>query len=88
MSDNFIIRKIDVRNLIDSLIELWNAGVNYVDIQGVPGDEMDRILLGVKHEYKEGFRDEEEKYYSTDGGAPLDDKHEKLTDDELNQLLE
>ena len=87
MNNEFIIRKIDVRNLIDSLVELWNAGVNYVDVKGVPGEDMDRILLGVRHEYKEGMREDEEKYYTTENGAPLDDKPERLTDDDINQLL-
>ena len=87
MENNFIIRKVDVKNLIDSLVELWNAGVNYVDLQGMPGDVMDRVLLGVKQEYRRGSREDEEKYYSTDGGAPLDEKPERLTDDDINQLL-
>ena len=45
------IEKIPLDKLIDTLVELYNKGIDYVDIAGVPGKEFDRLAIGFNKEY-------------------------------------
>jgi len=47
-------RKIPLKNFIDTLIQVYNSGVDYIDIVGknTPTDNRDIINIRVKQEYK------------------------------------
>ena len=70
------LKKIPLRMFLEALTDIYERGVDYVDIIGVPGEEQDSIGISVKEEYfaKEEEDDEE------DNNAPL-------SDSDLNQLI-
>lgn len=77
------IEKIPLDKLIDTLVELYNKGIDYIDIAGVPGKEFDRLAIGFNKEYmteqgKKNFAELDEE---------LEIKPSKLTDDDLNFLI-
>ena len=77
------IEKIPLDKLIDTLVSLYNQGVDYIDIAGVPGVEFDRMAIAFNKDYmtEQGVKNFE--------GLDLDleIKQEKLTDDDLNELI-
>jgi len=78
--ENMKIRKIDLETLIDILTDIYNKGVDYVDIIGIPGDEQDSLAVSFSKEYmsKEHVNNFD-NIDSDDGG--------NLSDEDLNQLL-
>lgn len=85
MENNLIIQKIPLNKLIDTLIEIYNQGVDYVDLHGIKGEEFDKMAITFTKEYmsKEGienFKDiPEEKIKPTDISL--------LSDDDINQMI-
>lgn len=77
------IEKIPLDKLIDTLVDLYNRGVDYVDVVGVPGKEFDRMGISFTRDYmtEQGIKNFE--------GLDLEVeiKESKLTDDDINQLL-
>lgn len=71
-----IIRKIDLKMLIDTLVDVYNSGANYVDIVGKADEDQDTIGIIVHEEYMADPDDLEE------GGG-----EQPLSDEDLNQLL-
>lgn len=71
------LKKIPLFILLEALRDVYNRGVDYVDIIGVPGEEQDSIGISVKEEY---FASE----YQEDDG---DDASKEITDEDLNQLI-
>lgn len=73
-----IIRKIDLKVLIDTLVDVYNSGANYVDLIGKPDEEQDTIGIIVHEDYMADPDDliEEEE-----------DDDKPLSDDDINQLL-
>lgn len=65
------LRKIPLQVLIDTLVEIYEKGADYVDIVGIPDDTQDEIRLIVREEYYNSIPDE-----------PSD-----LGDDDLNDLI-
>jgi len=65
------LRKIPLESFIDTLIDLYENGVLYVDIIGDPGENIDRVGIYVKDEYMDDPK--------------LLNKN--ITDDDINQLL-
>lgn len=65
------LRKIPLQVLIDTLVEIYEKGADYVDIVGIPDDTQDEIGLIVREEYYNSIPDE-----------PSD-----LGDDDLNDLI-
>ena len=45
------LRKIPLQVLIDTLVEIYEKGADYVDIVGIPDDTQDEIGLIVREEY-------------------------------------
>jgi len=94
MENNLTIRKIPVDVLLDLLTNLYNQGVDYVDLIGDINDETqeDRIGIAVYKEYMAKDVDVEELVFPG-GTLPLKIKEEyfeefkKLSEDDLNQLL-
>ena len=77
------IERIPLDKLIDTLVDLYNKGIDYVDIVGVPGVEYDRMCIAFTKDYmtdqgKENFGELE---------VDLEITSSKLTDDDLNELI-
>ena len=84
--DDISIRKIPIQSLINVLVELYNRGVDYVDIIGAQSDLQDTMAITFTKDYmspegKENFKDvhEDEEIDLTN----LD----KLSDEDLNALI-
>ena len=75
-----ILRKIPLSILLDHLTEIYNSGVDYVDILGVNGEEQDRIGIAFNT-----------SYMSPEEDTNLDQDESqiniKLSDEDLNQLI-
>jgi RNA recognition motif-containing protein len=80
------LRKIPLNVFIQALTEIYNNGVDYVDLIGTPDEEQDTIGIAFCDEYlskEEEIDDTEEN---------IDDLKEQikninLSDEDLNQLL-
>ena len=87
MADNNLrIRKVSVNAFIDVLVDLYNQGVDYVDIIGILDDVQDAIAISFSKEYmaedmKTNFDEIATKEIETD------EINIKLSDDDLNQLI-
>lgn len=89
---NVTIKKIHLDSLIDILVDLYDKGVDYVDIIGVNNKIQDSIGISFSKEYmnielRENFDDintSKEKHIDGDRKAKI---NIKLSDDDLNQLL-
>lgn len=79
------IQKIQLDRLIDTLVELYNKGVDYIDISGIPGREFDKMAIVFSKEYmtEQGIKN----FEGLDEDVDLEIKPHKLTDDDLNILL-
>lgn len=73
-----IIRKIHLKTFIDTLVDVYNSGANYVDLVGKADEEQDTIGIIVHEEYMADPDEIEEEDID-------DDK--PLSDEDLNQLL-
>ena len=75
-----ILRKIPLGILLDHLTEIYNSGVDYIDILGVNGEEQDRIGIAFNT-----------SYMSPEEDTNLDQDESqiniKLSDEDLNQLI-
>ena len=76
------IKMIPLNPFIDTLIELYNRGVDFIDIVGVMGDKQDRLAITFTEDYMtaegiENFKDvPKEEIFNT-----------KLSDEDLDQLI-
>lgn len=77
------IQKIPLDKLIDTLVDLYNRGIDYVDIAGVPGDEFDRMAIAFTKDYMT----EQGKKNFGELDVDLEIGPEKLTDSDLNDLI-
>lgn len=79
------LKKVPIDKLIDLLIELYNKGVDYIDISGIPDEEQDRMAISFSKDY---MTDEGKKNFEN---APEDLTDEffnrKLSEDDLNDLI-
>ena len=75
-SNEVRLKKIPLRMFLEALTDIYERGVDYVDIIGVPGEEQDSIGISVKEEYFAKEVDDEEE----DNDSPL-------SDSDLNQLI-
>lgn len=83
-----ILRKIPIDKLIDLLVEMYNKGVDYIDISGVPGEDQDRMAISFTEEYmtKEGG---EAKKIDKGESINIEDilQNGKLSEEDLNDLI-
>jgi len=77
------IEKIPLDKLIDTLVELYNRGIDYIDIAGVPGKEFDRMAIAFTRDYMT----EQGKKNFGEFDLDLEIKPDQLTDDDLNDLI-
>jgi hypothetical protein len=77
------IEKIPLDRLIDTLVELYNKGIDYIDIAGVPGKEYDSMAIAFNRDYM--TEQGKKNFAELDEGIEI--KPGKLTDDDLNFLI-
>lgn len=73
-------RKIPLEALLDILEELYDVGVDYIDISGQQGEDSDVLSISftreyVNEEFQENFEEE----------TPI--KHIELNDDNINDAI-
>ena len=81
-----ILRKIALQKFIETLVNIYNSGADYVDIIGTPDDNQDIISIVVHEEYLSKdedeieFIDEKEEEYIEPNNKPL-------SDEDINELI-
>jgi hypothetical protein len=78
------IQKIPLDRLIETLVDLYNKGIDYVDISGVPGIDQDRMAIVFTRDY---MTEEGKKNFGEADELDLEIGPSKLTDDDINQLI-
>jgi hypothetical protein len=77
-------RKINLQFLIETLTHIYDAGADYVDIVGTQDDVQDTINIIVQEEYMtEEPLNEEEPLIDEE-----DDEPQKLSDEDINNLID
>jgi hypothetical protein len=76
------LKKIPLGIFIQALMDIYNMGIDYADLIGVPGEEQDTIGIAFSEEYMSDKMDEETF-------EELKEKinNIKLSDEDLNELL-
>jgi hypothetical protein len=69
-----VFQKIPLRDLIETLLSVYNQGADYIDISGTPNEEQDVIGIHVLEEYLMNEDEEEED-------------NDELSEDDLSKLL-
>lgn len=83
-SNQVRLKKIPLGVFIQALMDIYNTGVDYVDIIGVPGEEQDTIGIAFCDEY---LSKEEEETEEDIEDLKEQIKNINLSDEDLNQLL-
>jgi hypothetical protein len=79
------IKKIPLDTFIDVLMDLYNKGVDYIDITGVTNDHSDKMAISFTSEYiMEGAEEEFKDIPSLDVKDLL---NQKLSQEDLDQLI-
>ena len=92
-----ILRKIALQKFIETLVNVYNSGADYVDIIGTPDENQDTIGIVVHEEYlskddmmiefiadEDEDEEEEEPYTKID---PLTGNIIPLSDEDINDLI-
>ena len=90
-----ILRKIALQKFIETLVNIYNSGADYVDIIGTPDENQDTIGIVVHEEYlskdeleiefiADDEDEEEEPYTKID---PLTGNIIPLSDEDINDLI-
>lgn len=79
-------RKIPLKNFIDTLIEVYNMGADYIDIVGknTPTDKRDIINIRVKDAYKS---QEEHEYEEYEEEEEKEEKEKPFSDLDIADLI-
>lgn len=78
------IQKIPLDRLIETLVDLYNKGIDYIDISGVPGDDQDRMAIVFTKDY---MTEQGKKNFGEEDDLDIEIGPSKLTDDDINQLI-
>ena len=81
------LKKIPLSVFIDALMNIYDMGIDYVDIIGVPGEEQDQIGIAFSDEYMSKEENDSPTEEPSDEEIKEEIKNIKLSDDDLNQLL-
>jgi hypothetical protein len=86
MAENLRIRRVEVNAFVDILVDLYNKGVNYVDIIGILDDVQDAVAISFSKEY---MAEDMQTNFDEIGTKEIetDEINIKLSDDDLNQLI-
>lgn len=80
LMDNMKIRKIDLETFIDVLMDIYNQGVDYIDIIGILGEQQDSVAVSFSKEYMS--KEHSDNFDNIDS-----DNDKNLSDEDLNQLI-
>ena len=83
--DLLTIKKVPLDGFIDVLMDLYNKGVDYIDIIGVTNSTMDHMAISFTSDYM--MEGAEEQFKDV---PPLDMKdllNQKLSEEDLDQLI-
>ena len=83
--DVLIIKKIPLDGFIDVLMDLYNKGVDYIDITGVTNEHMDHMAVSFTAEYM--MEGSEENFNDNPSLDIKDLLNEKLSEEDLDQLI-
>lgn len=83
--DVLTIKKIPLDGFIDILMDLYNKGVDYIDITGVTNEHMDKMAISFSPEYM--MEGSEENFDNTPSLDIKDLMNEKLSEEDLDQLI-
>ena len=77
------IQKVDLNGLINILVDLYDKGVDYIDITGISGEEKSYMAISFNKSY---MSEEDTENFDN---IPQDEvfTNEKLSDEDLNQLI-
>jgi hypothetical protein len=78
------IQKIPLDRLIETLVDLYNKGVDYIDISGIQGEEVDRMAIVFTKDY---MTEQGKINFGEVDELDLEIGPSKLTDDDINQLI-
>jgi len=78
------IQKIPLDRLIETLVDLYNKGVDYIDISGIQGEEFDRMAIVFTKDY---MTEQGKINFGEVDELDLEIGPSKLTDDDINQLI-
>lgn len=87
-NEEFIIRKVHIQSLVDTLLNLWHQGVEYVDLRGEFSEIEDSVYLGFDKDYMdpEYIDNYEDIIVEVENNSDGEIKSRKLSDEDLNQL--
>jgi len=81
-------RRLRIEHVVDSLMEIYNMGVDYIDLYGIlKENDGDEVVLSfckeyMNNEYKNDFEKIFQEAVEEDGQVTR-----KLTDDDINNLI-
>lgn len=86
------LRKIPLGVFLDTLLELYNEGLDYIDIVGVPDSKQDTIGIMFSRDYmsdgmKERYEDFENKVIEELDNEERSKDIDLTNDDDLNQII-
>lgn len=84
-----ILRKIPIDKLIDLLVEMYNKGVDFIDISGIPGEDQDKMAISFTEDYMSKDEDSEAKMIDKGDSIDIADMllDSKLSEEDLNDLI-
>jgi hypothetical protein len=84
---NIHIRKIHLDGFIEILVELYNKGVDYIDLTGVQDGDQDRMAISFTTDYMMEGAEENFKNVPLEGMDINKLLSQKLSDKDLNDLI-
>ena len=83
-NDNEVkLKKIPLKRFIDTLIDVYTSGADYIDLIGVADEEQDSIGISVSNEYMNVDR---EQYYEDLSEKIFERSKGKLSEEDFNEL--
>lgn len=83
--EQIIVRKVHIISLMDMLAELFDRGVDFIDLKGINDANQDTIMVSFCKEYmNQEYIDNYEILTNEQFPAKMDTK---LSDEDLNQLI-
>lgn len=79
------IRKVHLNSFIDILTSLYNRGVDYIDIMAIEGDSSKQDGVGIS--FRKEYMSKEMESDFEDFPVIINPNDDKLTDNDLNQLI-
>ena len=83
-NDNEVkLKKIPLKRFIDTLIDVYTSGADYIDLIGTADEEQDSIGISVSNEYMNVDR---EQYYEELSEKIFERSKGKLSEEDFNEL--